>query len=145
MSSGSLQKWPTYSPTLKKVTEENGEFSFQCQVLKSFGEAKCYFENHYQDYCDKVTNCIKSRLSWSDLTTIRDIIFILATNGWQKTIKEAKSAMEIHLEQSTESETCTEAYENSMECIDRLVESFEFLWKQQMQILIKLWQNSRLW
>ena len=99
----------------KKVIEENGKFSFQCQVLKSFSEAKCYFENHYQDYCDKVTNCIKSRLSWSDLTTIRDIIFILATNGWQKTIEEAKSPMEIHLEEPTQSETCTEVHENSME------------------------------
>ena len=125
LSTGSLQQWPTYSATLKKVTEENGKFSFQCQVLKSFSEAKCYFENHYQDYCDKVTNCIKSRLSWSDLTTIQDIIFILATNGWQKTIEEAKSPMEIYLEEPTQSERCTEVHENSMECIDRLVAKFQ--------------------
>ena len=49
----------------------------------------------------------------------------MATNGWQKTIEEAKSPMEIHLEEPTQSERCTEVHENSMECIDRLVAKFQ--------------------
>ena len=33
--------------------------------------------------------------------------------------------MEIHLEEPTQSERCTEVHENSMECIDRLVAKFQ--------------------
>ena len=121
LSSASLQHWPTYSSMLRKINEEKGKFSYQCQVLKNFSEAKCYYENQYSEYCVQVIDCIKSRLAWSDLTTIRDIIFILATNGWQKPIEEAKSVVEIDFEETVENENSIES-----ECIviDRLIEKF---------------------
>ena len=44
----------------------------------------------------------KSRLSWSDLQLMRDIIFMLASHGWEKLIED----------------------DNDMAAIDRLVERF---------------------
>ena len=35
----------------------------------------------------KVMECIKSRLAWSDLDLLRDIIFVLATQGWEKIVE----------------------------------------------------------
>ena len=62
---------------------------------------KIYFTSTYKDYCSKVSNCIKSRLAWSDLQ-LRDIIFVLATQGWQKLLDES----------------------DPLEAVDRLVEKF---------------------
>lgn len=56
--------------------------------MKNLSEAKATFESNYKQYCSKVTNCIKARLEWSDLQLIRDIITILATQGWQKMVDE---------------------------------------------------------
>ena len=36
----------------------------------------------------KVCDCIKSRLAWTDLDMLRDIIFVLASQGWQKVVDE---------------------------------------------------------
>ena len=49
---------------------------------------KTYYENHYTEYCDKITLCTRERLSWSDVQVLRDIIFVLATQGWQKAVDE---------------------------------------------------------
>ena len=46
------------------------------------------FEGNYKLYCSKVTNCIKQHLEWSDLQLFRDIIEILAIQGWQKIVDE---------------------------------------------------------
>ena len=53
------------------------------------------FSNHYADVCKKVSDCIKSRLGWSDLTLMRDIIVILNTLGWEKLIQEKSPLLEI--------------------------------------------------
>ena len=47
-------------------------------------------------------DCIKSRLAWSDLQFFRDIIFVLATQGWEKLLDES----------------------DPLEAVDRLVEHF---------------------
>ena len=36
----------------------------------------------------QVVQCMMTRLAWADLQLLRDIIFILATEGWQKAIDE---------------------------------------------------------
>ena len=69
-----------------------------------FEAAKKYIASTYKDYCSKVSNCIKSRLAWSDLQFLRDIIFVLATQGWQKLLDES----------------------DPLEALDRLVEHFRF-------------------
>ena len=56
----------------------------------------------YEEYCSSVSQCIKSRLSCSDLQLMRDIIVILSSHGWEKLIDE----------------------HNDMAAIDRLVERF---------------------
>ena len=43
-----------------------------------------FYETNSSEYCLKVTSCIKSRLAWSNMDLIRDIIFMLGTQGWQK-------------------------------------------------------------
>ncbi len=35
-----------------------------------------------------MSHCIKSRLSWSDLQVMRDIIFLLSSHGWEKLVEE---------------------------------------------------------
>ena len=88
----SLDEWPTYSATMKKVTETEGEVAYQHQALKAFERAKSLYQSHYREYCTSVTDCLKSRLQWSDLEMIRDVIFVLATHGWQKIIDEEEKS-----------------------------------------------------
>ena len=104
LSCSSLERWPTYAATLSKCSETDGTVTYQSQKLKGFLEAKRYFESMYKDYCTKVSDCLKSRLSWSDLEMLRDIILVLATQGWQKLLDE----------------------DNTLDAIDRLVEHFSY-------------------
>ena len=62
-----LDLWPTYAATLKKITESDGEWVYQGQVLEKFLEGKSYFKSKYQEYCTQVTARICTRLSWSDM------------------------------------------------------------------------------
>ena len=55
---------------------------YQSQHLKQYDVAKSYFEKHRGSYCSKVSECIKSRLAWTDLELLRDIIFVLASQWW---------------------------------------------------------------
>ena len=96
LSSKSLEHWPTYTATLKKLTEEDGEMVYQCQTLKKFEQAKRLYQSHHQEYCSSVTGCLKSRLAWSDLQVVRDIIFLLATQGWQKVVDEEEESEPEH-------------------------------------------------
>lgn len=79
-----LSQWPTYSATLRLITNT----TYQGQELKRFDEAQRYYENHFQEYCLKVKECLKSRLAWSNQQLIRDIITLLATQGWEKLVRE---------------------------------------------------------
>ena len=79
-----LSKWSTYSVVLGKCTESDSATAYQSQGLTKFVEAKMYFEENYKVYCSKVSDCLKSRLAWSDLQMLRDVILVLATQGWEK-------------------------------------------------------------
>ena len=65
---------------------------YQCQSLRRFDEAKTLLANNHQTYCSSVTDCLKSRLQWSDISLTRDIIVILETQGWQKIVDEQQSS-----------------------------------------------------
>ena len=43
---------------------------------------------HYEEFCAKVKECLRSRMAWSDQQVIRDIISVLATQGWEKLLEE---------------------------------------------------------
>ena len=60
------------------------KFFISARILNFFSAAKSYYESHYKGYCAQITDRIKARLSWSDLQQFRDIIFVLATQGWKK-------------------------------------------------------------
>ena len=64
---------------------------YQCQELKKLSDAQGYYQDRFQDYCSRVTECIRSRMAWSDLQLMRDIIFMLGTQGWEKAVEEDKS------------------------------------------------------
>ena len=113
LSSKGLEHWPTYADTLKKLTEENGETVYQLQALTHVSQAKEHFSSNHQQYCSSVTSCLKSRLAWSDLQLVRDIIFSLETQGWHKIVDEEDAS------ESDDSEHLT-----SMEPIVQLGERF---------------------
>ena len=104
LASVPLAQWTTYSATLGKCTEEDEHAVYQCQQLKEYSEAQHYYLSKYEEYCSSVDCCIKSRLSWSDLQLMRDIIFFLSSHGWEKLVEEFK--------------------ESDMAAIDRLVGRF---------------------
>ena len=54
------------------------------QELKCFAQAKEHFTANVNEFCASVTTCFRTRLAWSDLQLIRDIIFVMETQGWQK-------------------------------------------------------------
>lgn len=64
LQSKPLSEWATYSATLKKITQESGEFVYQCQQLKSFSEANMYYESKHVDYCSRVTENVYD-LDWN--------------------------------------------------------------------------------
>ena len=82
-----LSKWPMYSATLGKIALEDGEHVYQCQTLQNLSHAVQNFENSHAEYYVKITECIQTRLEWSDMGLFRDIIVMLATQGWQKLLK----------------------------------------------------------
>ena len=88
LCSKGLEHWPPYTATQKKISEENGENVYQCQALKRVAQAKEHYSSRRQEYCSSVTTCLKTRLAWSDLQLIRDVIFVLKTQGWQKIVDE---------------------------------------------------------
>jgi hypothetical protein len=100
---------------MDKIALEDGEHVYQCQALKQFSEAEQYFERMHADYCVKISECIQTRLEWSDMDLFRDIIVMLATQGWQKLV-----------EQSTLVSTQSNTEEENMLCaVDRLVQHFK--------------------
>ena len=86
-----LSSWPTYSGTLKKIEEKDDETTYQLQSLKNYRGAKNFYSRNHQAYCVSINDCLKSRLDWSDLDLIRDIIFVLETQGWQKVLDEEEN------------------------------------------------------
>jgi hypothetical protein len=108
LASKPLHQWPTYAATQKKFTEEGGEKSYQSQVVQCLSGAETYYAAHCEDYCSRVIQCIRTRLAWSDLQVMRDIVYFLSTHGWEKVLQEAE-------EDSVE----------FMEPVSRLVQKFE--------------------
>ena len=53
-------------------------------------------QNHSEDFCRSVIECVRSRMSWSDTQLIRDILFMLASQGWEKAIEENDTMEAIH-------------------------------------------------
>lgn len=88
LESTPLYLWSTYAATVRKCSIEGESTVYQAQELKNFVTVKTYYENHYTEYCSKICDSIKLRLSWSNLQCLRDIIFVLATQGWQKALDE---------------------------------------------------------
>ena len=75
LNTKSLEHWPTYAATAKKLTQEDGnDVVYQCQALKQVEQAKSFCQSHHQTYCSSITGCLISSLAWSDLQVIRDII-----------------------------------------------------------------------
>lgn len=93
----SADQWSTYFATMLKITEEDSQPTFKLQALRKVEEAEAHFQSQYEEYCLKVTTCILDRLAWSDLPLIRDIIFMLATQGWQKIIDDGTDAVDDHV------------------------------------------------
>lgn len=57
-SSKPLDKWPTYTATIKKITCEDEAMVYQGQGIKKISEAQSYFQDQSQDYYFRVTQCI---------------------------------------------------------------------------------------
>ena len=84
-----LSHWPTYANTLGAISsKDNGSNTYQGQTLKRFDETQRYFENHAHEYSLNLKQCLISRLSWSDQQLVWDIITVLATQGWEKLVRE---------------------------------------------------------
>ena len=93
LSSKTLEEWPTFAATTKNIScdGEDEEKVYQCQELKKYPEGLRYLQNHHKEYCTKVIECIRSRMAWSDLELMRDIVFVLGTQGWEKAVEENDS------------------------------------------------------
>ena len=83
LSSKSFEQWPTYSSVVKSITQEGGNKLYQQQVLANFDAAQQHYSSHCEEYCTAVTSCLRSRLEWTDLEFVRDVILFLATQGWR--------------------------------------------------------------
>ena len=88
LCSKSFDQWPTYSSVLKSITQEDGNHLYQQTALARFDAAQQHYSSHCEQYCTAVTTCLRSRLEWTDVEFVRDVIVFLATQGWQKLADE---------------------------------------------------------
>ena len=88
LGSTPLDQWPTYAATCALCEDDEGDVTYQCQTLKKFSEAQTLYSSKYQEYCSTVSDHIVSRLSWSDMQLMRDIIIMLSSHGWEKLVLE---------------------------------------------------------
>ena len=70
---------------------------YQLQQLKGFTSATQYFENNGATYCRNVSDCVKSRLKWSDVDMMRSMIAVLNPQGWEKLMNDDDSLDEINI------------------------------------------------
>ena len=78
-----------YSGVLKKLVEEEGEKNlYQMQKLSHLEQYKKMYSDKYKEYSSAVGTCIQSQLAWSDLQLFRDVITVLATQGWLKLVDD---------------------------------------------------------
>ena len=82
-----LSSWTTYTATISKIEEEDGEVTYQRQTLKNYSSAKDTYLRNHKTYCSAVMECLN--LDSSGL--IRDVIIILETQGWHKIVDEEES------------------------------------------------------
>ena len=90
-SDGYFLQWYQYAATMRKIVKEGEDDDctmYQCQKLKKFSGAVSFYSSKHEEYACAVAKCIKSRLSWSDMDLMWDIIFMLSTHGWKKALEE---------------------------------------------------------
>ena len=92
LSFKSLKHWHTYSTTFKSVTTDDDKRLYQQQVLRCYYEAEQYFTANSKEYCTSVIDCLRSRLRWTDMEFVRDVILFLTTKGWQKLEEQSGSS-----------------------------------------------------
>ena len=119
-----LSSWPTYSGTLKKIEEKHDEATYQLQSLKNYRSAKSFYSRNHQAYTN---DCLKSRLDWSDLDLIRDIIFVFETQGWQKVIDEEENHSIEKLDPTEAADRIAMKFEKTLEAAG--VEICELRWE----------------
>ena len=88
LTSKGLEHWPTYSAVLKKLMDRDGEVEYQLQTLTHVSQAKAHYSDNAAGYCSSVISCLNSRLAWTDLQFVRDVVVYLETQGWQKLVDE---------------------------------------------------------
>ena len=88
-----IEEWPTYAATMKKFADDkDGSKVYQGTTVKKFTQAVDFYSSHYAQYCANLSYCIKTRLSWNDdLGVMRDVIFFLASHGWEKHLQEGSN------------------------------------------------------
>lgn len=109
LSSKPLSAWPTYVATRKKFTEEGGIKYYQSQEVRQVSVAETFFSSHCDEYCGRIIRCIQSRLAWSDLQLMKDVVFFLSPHGWEKVIQDLASQNSL----------------NGMEPVSHLVQRFK--------------------
>ena len=73
---------------VKSITQEGGNKPYQQQILTNFDAAQQHYLSHCEEYCTAVTSCLRSRLEWTDLEFIQDVILFLAKQSWPKLADE---------------------------------------------------------
>ena len=108
LSSKRFEQWPSYSSVVKSITQKGCNKVYQQQILTHFDAAQQHLTSHCEEYCTAVLSCLRSRLEWTDLEFIRDVILFLVTQGWQKLLDEE-----------------IEANEGYVQAINRLISKFK--------------------
>ena len=85
-----VEQWATYKTVIQKCDDE----VYQLQDIKSFSVATQYFKNNGDSYCRKVSDCVKSRLRWSDIEMMRAMIVILNPQGWEKLLSQNDDSLD---------------------------------------------------
>ena len=62
--------------------------------LKTFQWLHKYFENNGGSYCRKISDCVKSRLRWSDVDMMRAMITVLNPQRWERLLSQNDDSLD---------------------------------------------------
>ena len=77
-------EWPTLQLVKSRLKDDDGNKEYQGIILQNFEGSLEQCKTHVLADFQRLEDCIKQRLEWSDITVLRSILVFIDTQNWQQ-------------------------------------------------------------
>ncbi|KAL5491664.1 hypothetical protein EMCRGX_G016996, partial [Ephydatia muelleri] len=77
-------EWPTLQLVKSRLKDDDGNKEYQGIILQNFERSLEQCKTHVLADLQRLEDCIKQRLEWSDITVLRSILVFIDTQNWQQ-------------------------------------------------------------